>query len=70
MKKLILFSVLSALILTSCAGNSADNEEKQDSIAAEQAADSMLRDAATDTLEADGTLTDTSGTDSLELQKK
>lgn len=69
MKKLIVLSLLSASILSGCGSNTAVDEEKQDSIAAEQAADSMLRDAATDTLEVNGGATDTSGTDSLKLQK-
>ena len=71
MKKLIILSIIiSASFFAGCGNNAADNQEQQDSIAAERAADSMLQDAATDTLEPNGTAFDTSATDTLKLQNK
>jgi uncharacterized lipoprotein NlpE involved in copper resistance len=71
MKRSLIALLLAITALAACNNNASDDKEKQDSLAAEQAADSMLNAAtASDTAEADGTLIDTTGTDSLKLQKK
>ena len=66
-----LIALLLLLTTLSSCNNNAGNDEKQDSIAADQAADSMLEAATSaDTTALDGTVTDTSGTVTLQLQNK